>query len=73
MPLTSSPQLINALFLDIKFKDHGLESEKSNDSLVAMTLPQGAIELNENVFLELRVIEEQPEPEHESTRRPIFA
>jgi hypothetical protein len=38
-----------------------------------MVLPQGAIELNENVFLELRVIEEQPEPEHESTRRPIFA
>ncbi|KAI8344611.1 bacterial low temperature requirement A protein-domain-containing protein [Chlamydoabsidia padenii] len=56
-----------------KFKGSGEEQEKSNDSLVAMSLPKGAIELNSNVFLEFRLIEIQPEAEHESTRRPIFA
>ncbi|CAO3587011.1 unnamed protein product [Absidia cylindrospora] len=57
----------------IKMKEQGLESEKSKDSLLPVALPKGAIELNENVFLELRLVEEEPEPEHESTRRPIFA
>ncbi|ORZ19573.1 bacterial low temperature requirement A protein-domain-containing protein [Absidia repens] len=58
-----------------KFKDHGTGADpaKLSDSLTNMILPKNSVELNDNVFLELRYIEDEPEPEHESTRRPIFA
>ncbi|KAI8099490.1 bacterial low temperature requirement A protein-domain-containing protein [Halteromyces radiatus] len=57
----------------IKLRQNTMESEKTVDSGPAIVLPEGAIELNSNVFLELKVIQEEVETLPESTRRPIFA
>ncbi|KAI8086234.1 bacterial low temperature requirement A protein-domain-containing protein [Halteromyces radiatus] len=57
----------------IKLRQNTMESEKTVDSGPAIVLPEGAIELNSNVFLELKVIQEEVEALPESTRRPIFA
>ncbi|KAI9304417.1 bacterial low temperature requirement A protein-domain-containing protein [Cunninghamella echinulata] len=47
-------------------------SEKSQGRLSTAPLPPNSIELNKNVFLELKYIVEQEEHYHEKTRRPLF-
>ncbi|CAO3625915.1 unnamed protein product [Cunninghamella blakesleeana] len=53
-------------------KESTFVSEKSQASIV-VPLPPNSIELNKNVFLELKYIIEEPEVRLENTRRPIFA